>query len=128
MVYSSEDGNLITITVGETTIRAELEQHIAAREFERILPLTLSMEDYVGKEKIGFLPHKLTTQGLQPFGQEAVGDLAYYAPWGNLALFYQPYRYSRGFVRLGRILDPLDPLLVDHPVTLTITANQAASI
>lgn len=118
---------MITITVGDATLHAELEQHPAARAFERLLPLTLSMEDYVGKEKIGFLPHKLATQGLQAFGNEAVGDLAYYAPWGNLALFYQPYRYSRGLVRLGRILDPLHALLVDHPFTIIIAANRAAS-
>jgi len=29
-------------------------------------------------------------------------DLCYFKPWGNLALFYAPYRYSNGLIRLGR--------------------------
>jgi hypothetical protein len=116
---------LISLTIGDTLIRAELEQHTAAREFENLLPLSLAMEDYVGKEKIGFLPQKLSAQGMQPYDGEAVGDLAYYAPWGNIAIFYRPYRFSRGLVRLGRLLDPPDPLLTDQPFTLTIKAELA---
>jgi hypothetical protein len=32
-----------------------------------------------------------------------VGDIAYYAPWGNLAIFYKDFGYSRGLVKLGRL-------------------------
>lgn len=124
-VGSKKECILISLTIGDIQIRAELEQHAAAREFESLLPLRLAMEDYVGKEKIGTLPQKLATQGLQPYSGEAVGDLAYYAPWGNIAIFYRPYRFSRGLVRLGRLLDPLDPLLTDQPFTLTIRAELA---
>lgn len=116
---------MISLTVTDTKLRAELEEHAAARQFASLLPLELSMDDYVGKEKIGFLPRKLDTSGLPPFGDEAVGDLAYYAPWGNIAIFYRPYRFSRGLVRLGRLLDPLEPLLTDQPFTLTIKAELA---
>ena len=45
----------------------------------------------------------LQTVASGPFGNEAPGDLAYYAPWGNLAFFYESYRYSGGLIRLGRI-------------------------
>ena len=31
------------------------------------------------------------------------GDLAYYASWGNFALFYRNFLYSPGLVRLGRV-------------------------
>jgi hypothetical protein len=122
-VGSKKGSGLISLTIGDMQIRAELEQHAAACEFASLLPLSLAMEDYVGKEKIGFLPQKLSTQGLQSYDGEAVGDLAYYAPWGNIAIFYRPYRFSRGLVRLGRLLDPLDPLLTDQPFTLTIKAE-----
>jgi hypothetical protein len=124
-VSLKKEGGLISLTIGDMQIRAELEQHAAAREFASLLPMSLAMEDYAGKEKIGFLPRKLSIQGLQPYGGEAVGDLAYYAPWGNIAIFYRPYRFSRGLVRLGRLLDPLAPLLIDHPFTLTIKAELA---
>jgi hypothetical protein len=32
-----------------------------------------------------------------------VGDITYYAPWGNLAIFYRDFGYSPGLVRLGHI-------------------------
>jgi len=38
------------------------------------------------------------------------GDIAYYARWGNLAIFIKDFGYSRGLVRLGRIESGLDAL------------------
>jgi Cyclophilin-like family len=31
----------------------------------------------------------------------SIGDIAYYAPWGNLALFYKDFGYSNGLITLG---------------------------
>jgi hypothetical protein len=39
-----------------------------------------------------------------------VGDIAYYAPWGNLAIFIKDFGYSRGLVKLGCIESGLDAL------------------
>jgi len=39
-----------------------------------------------------------------------VGDITYYAPWGNLAIFYRDFDYSRGLVRLGRIDSGIEAL------------------
>ena len=62
-----------------------------------MLPLQISsIENYANNEKIAYLPRKLTEEGSGPFGDEAPGDLCYYAPWGNLAFFYAGYRCSRG--------------------------------
>jgi hypothetical protein len=46
--------------------------------------------------------------------------LCYYAPWGNLALFYASYRWSSGLIRLGRIDGSFDPLLVRGKFPLRI--------
>ena len=32
-----------------------------------------------------------------------LGDIAFYAPWGNFAVFYRGFRYSPGLVLLGHI-------------------------
>jgi hypothetical protein len=32
-----------------------------------------------------------------------VGDITYYAPWGNLAIFYRDFDHSRGLVKLSSI-------------------------
>jgi hypothetical protein len=39
-------------------------------------------------------PRKLSTSGARPGSDPDVGDIAYYAPWGNLALFYRNFGYS----------------------------------
>jgi hypothetical protein len=31
------------------------------------------------------------------------GDVAFYAPWGNLAIFYRAGHHSPGLIRLGRL-------------------------
>lgn len=46
------------------------------------------------------LPARLSTAGAPEGIGPAVGDIAYYAPWGNLVLFYRDFGYSKG---LGRV-------------------------
>lgn len=89
---------------------ATLHDNSSARDFTSMLPLDLTIEDYSTNEKIAYLPRKLTEEGSGPFDNERPGDLAYYAPWGNLAFFHAGYRYSRGLIRLGRIDGDIAPL------------------
>jgi hypothetical protein len=49
-----------------------------------------------------------------------VGDIAYYAPWGNLAIFYKDFGYSRGLIGLGRIDSGIEALNVPGSLTVTI--------
>jgi hypothetical protein len=90
---------------------ATLEGNPSARDLMSMLPLSLMIEDYSTNEKIAYLPRKLTERGATPFGAEAVGDLAYYAPWGNLVFYHGHYRYSSGLIRLGRLDGAYTPLL-----------------
>jgi hypothetical protein len=97
---------------------ATLEDNPSARDLVSMLPLDLKIADYSTNEKIAYLPRKLTEDGSGRFGNEAVGDLCYYTPWGNLAMFHGPYRWSRGLIRLGRLDQGAKPLLVrgEHPL------------
>ncbi|MER9970317.1 cyclophilin-like fold protein [Mesorhizobium sp. M0060] len=110
----------IAIDVSGTRLTASLFDNPSARDFASMLPLDLALEHYAANEKIGYLPRKLTTDGSGPFGGEAIGDIAYYAPWGNLAFFYGGYRYSRGLIRLGRLDGDIAPLLRDGRFTVRI--------
>lgn len=102
----------------DQSFTATLEDNPSARDLMSMLPLNLTIEDYSTNEKIAYLPRKLTENGSGPFGSEAVGDLCYYAPWGNLALFHGSYHWSRGLIRLGRLDQGAKPLLVrgTHPL------------
>lgn len=63
--------------------------------------LLLDFEDYNNIEKISYLTQKLPTAG-EPDGCDPdVGDLCLYAPWGNLSIFYQDFRYSTSLIKLG---------------------------
>jgi len=99
---------------------ATLEDTAAARDFVALLPLELSLDDYASTEKVAYLPRKLSTAGA-PRGSDAhVGDIAYYAPWGNLALFHKDFEYSPGLVRLGRLDAGVEALRRPGPLRVTI--------
>ena len=74
----------------------------ASRDFASLLPLTVTFEEYAGVEKITYLPRKLATQG-GITGGRVEGDFAYYAPWGNLAVFYKGFGGGNSLYLLGRI-------------------------
>jgi hypothetical protein len=101
---------------------ATLEDNPSARDLFSMLPLDLKISDYATNEMIAYLPRKLTEDGSGPFGNEAVGDLCYYAPWGNLAMFHGPYRWSRGLIRLGRLDKGAKPMPVrgEYPLRVEI--------
>lgn len=104
------NGALLGISFAGESITVSLLDNPTARDLASMLPLDITIEDYSTNEKIVRLPRRLTEEGKAPFGDEAPGDLCYYAPWGNLALFYAGYRYSEGLIRLGRMENWQQPL------------------
>ncbi|MHA6691889.1 cyclophilin-like fold protein [Devosia sp. A449] len=110
----------IRMTFNGMTMTATLYDNPSARDFASLLPLDLTIDNYASNEKIAYLPRKLTEDGSGAFSNEQPGDLCYFAPWGNLALFYAGYRYSEGLIRLGRFDDGFEPLLVRGEFPLRI--------
>lgn len=88
---------------GKEFASATLRDNATARDFLALLPVTVTLEDYASTEKIAYLPRKLSTEGAPAGSDPSVGDIAYYAPWGNLAMFYTDAPYARGLLPLGRI-------------------------
>jgi hypothetical protein len=111
----------VRIIFNDQAMTATLEDNPSARDFASMLPLhDLTIDNYADNEKVSYLPRKLTDEGSGPFGNERSGDLCYYAPWGNLALFYAGYRWSRGLIRLGHIDGSFTPLLTRGEFPLQI--------
>jgi hypothetical protein len=72
-------------------------------DFLALLPLSLTLTDYASTEKVADLPKRLSTKG-EPAGTSAqTGDITYYAPWGNLAIFHKPFGHANGLVKLGTL-------------------------
>lgn len=113
----------IRLIINDQTLSAAMEDSIPAREFIAQLPLTLQLEDYAATEKIAPLPRRLSVAG-EPEGMTPVaGDIAFYAPWGNLAIFHRPFGYSKGLIRLGRIEGGLQVLRTEGPVDVRIESD-----
>ncbi len=112
----------IRMDVNGTRVTATLDANAMSRDFISLLPLTLTLEDYNGTEKISDLPKRLSTKAAPDGVDPSVGDIAYYAPWGNLAIFYKDFGYSRGLVRLGHVDAGAD--VFDRPGTLRVTIQQ----
>ncbi|MCX7659283.1 MAG: cyclophilin-like fold protein [Caldimonas manganoxidans] len=93
----------IQLTINGQVLSATLEDSAAARDFVALLPLTLDLEDYASTEKIAQLPRKLSTAGAPAGITPSIGDVTYYAPWGNLAIFYKGSGHANGLVKLGHI-------------------------
>lgn len=122
----AQEGNAmrLRLTFADQDFTATLEDNPSARDLVSLLPLVLTIDDYSTNEKIAYLPRKLTEEGSGRFGNEAAGDLCYFAPWGNLAMFHGPYRWSRGLIRLGRFDQGPAPLLVrgKHPLRIELSS------
>lgn len=100
----------IRMTINGRPVTATMLDNATARDFLSLLPITLKLEDYASTEKIAYPPRKLSTEDAPAGIDPEVGDITYYAPWGNIAIFYKDFGYSRGLVRLGRIDSGLDML------------------
>ncbi|MEW5421721.1 hypothetical protein HNS03_07360 [Amorphus sp. 3PC139-8] len=100
----------IRIIIDGVELNGTLDDTPAGREFATLLPLELTLSDYHNTEKVADLPKRLSTEGMPDGMDPDVGDITYFAPWGNLALFYRDFGYSRGLIRLGRIDGSIDPL------------------
>ncbi|WP_399082884.1 cyclophilin-like fold protein [Streptomyces sp. BBFR2] len=79
----------IRVTLDDRPVDATLNDSPAARDFAELLPLTLNLTDFHGTERIADLPRALRTAGAPEPAAAEPGDIAYYAPWGNLALFHR---------------------------------------
>ncbi|MDO5638953.1 MAG: cyclophilin-like fold protein [Neisseria sp.] len=100
----------IKITLDNQSYTATLADNPSAQALLKQLPLSLPAENYGGVEKIAYLPQKLPDSPNHNgnFAPKA-GDVTYYAPWGNLALFHGSAKPARGLVYLGKFDSEFTP-------------------
>lgn len=84
---------------GNTTV-FELNNCPAARDLYDQLPLKINVENYSNDEKIFYPPKKLNTTDT-PQADAKEGTLAYYAPWGDVVMFYGDFGSAPGLYELG---------------------------
>lgn len=104
------DNYRIKLTFNDNEIFVKLNNSKTSIDFLNMLPMELEFEDYNSTEKISYLPEKLTTEDAPSGYTPEIGDFSYYAPWGNLSIFYEDFRYSNSLIKLGEIESGIEKL------------------
>jgi hypothetical protein len=97
------DTNMIVMRFNDEELLIHLFDNPTSRNLVQMLPLTLTFKDYASTEKVAYLAEELSTENAPDGYEPSAGDLTLYAPWGNLALFYRDFSYSRGLIPIGNI-------------------------
>ncbi len=97
----------VVMKVNGKTYNVELLNTKAAKDFYNLLPLTMKLTDYAGAEKVSELGKKfdLDISDSPKASAGKPGDISLYAPWGNIAIFYNNGPHAQGLVKLGNIVE-----------------------
>ena len=93
----------IIIKLKEKEYIFDLADNKTSKDLYKQLPLEVNIEDYAGLEKIFYPPNKLSTLGAPKGYKPSKGDITYYAPWGDIAIFYKDFSYAKGLIYLGKM-------------------------
>ena len=100
MEESTVETNQISVTCGDTQVVYELNDSPAAQSLLSQLPLTVEVENFSPNEKVFYPPQELDTSDT-PLAEGGAGTLAYYAPWGDVVLFYDSFSANGSLYELG---------------------------
>lgn len=112
----------LKITVGGKALTATLAKNETARDFVSVLPLTLSTKDLFGREKYAALPKALSEKGPRT-RKYAVGDIAYWSPSHDIAIYYHDDGESipsPGIIPMAKIDGDAEAFNVTGTVKVTI--------
>ncbi len=114
----------IRITVGDKVLTANMENNDTAKDLVSQFPLTVTLEDYASTEKIFYPDRKLSTKGAPSGYKPSVGDITYYAPWGDIAIFYKNFGFASGLINLGKIEGDMSALTSSKNVKATFELKE----
>lgn len=93
----------IRVKANDKVIVFELNNSSAAKSLYEQLPMTIEVENYSNDEKIFYPDQKLDVSDT-PLAQASLGTLAYYAPWGDVVMFYADFGSASGLYELGQAI------------------------
>ena len=110
----------ISVQFGDHVIIYELNESLAADSLYVQLPLTVESEDFSTNEKIFYPLQELNTDEAV-LAEGGSGVLAYYAPWGDVVMFYGDFNTNSSLYELGHIVS-CEELIQEISGTITINA------
>ena len=119
---SGDDARFISVQTENGSIIYQLNDSAAAESLYQQLPITVESEDFSTNEKIFYPPDRLDTSDA-PLAQGGAGTLAYYAPWGDVVMFYGNYSENPSLFELGHVISG-EELISRLSGTITIDIYQ----
>ena len=104
------DERTISVTCGDAVVTYELNDSPASDALLAQLPLALEVEDFSDNEKVFYPPEELDVTDAPLAETGAAGTLAYYAPWGDVVMFYGSFSPNGALYELGRAVDGVDAI------------------
>ena len=95
----------MTVTCGDAVVTYELNDSPAADALLGQLPLTLEVDDFSDNEKVFYPPEELDVTDAPLAESGEAGTLAYYAPWGDVVMFYGSFSPNGALYELGWAVD-----------------------
>ena len=113
----------ITLTIGDRSFTATMEQNSTSEAFRALLPLTLEMQELNGNEKYYYLSQSLPTNRTK-VGTIHAGDIMLYGD-NCVVVFYETFTTSYQYTPIGHITNPegLKEALGNGKVTINFTIN-----
>jgi hypothetical protein len=96
--------NTVTIRIGDKVFAATLSDNATAAAFKKLLPLSVTMTELNGNEKLFRLPDTMPARASTPASIQT-GDLMLYGS-STLVLFYKSFPTTYSYTTIGRIDDP----------------------
>jgi hypothetical protein len=120
----SEDGVVLSLTVNNRTVEATMVDNATSRQFLGLLPLTVRMNDMLGREAYGSgLPEQLAHDSPHRTGYD-VGELVYWPPTNGIAVYHDVAGTpvpEPGLIPLARVSEGVEVFdLSDGPAEVTI--------
>lgn len=116
----------VKIQIGERALTASLSKNKISQEFVSLLPLSLTMNDLFNREKYATLPKAISTDGEKLHTYE-VGDIAYWSPTSDVAIFYKHDGEKipdPGIIIIGKVDSGIEAFDVPGEVKVTIEEVQ----
>jgi hypothetical protein len=101
-------GARVRVTFAGRVMTGRLFSNAAGDDLVSLLPLTLTFRDLNGVEKLARLPRKLSVEGMPEGDDPDIGDIAYWAPGGDLVFYYGDVGYWNGIMRIGHFVGSTD--------------------
>lgn len=108
--HKTEKSMKIKVTSGNASVVFELNNTTAAKSLYDQLPIEVNVDNYSNNEKVfdPKIPLKRGSNNIE--GNCPVGTIAWFSPWGNIAMYYGKAPSWNGLYLMGKAVEGVDKI------------------